>query len=139
MAEPQGGKHQHESSVAHIRAPTSLFRGTLSQTHMAQPSLLSLPPHALWRNGIKTVPQLLTTLKGNVINNLLTSAFSLQLLFLLLTGKSLLGKAPFAELAPILPAPAQPNVAFSQSKTVVFLMGARICRAGTQGLWGTFN
>ena len=90
-------------------------------------SLLSprSPPHALWRNGIKIAPQLLTTLKGNVINKLLTSAVSEILLFLLLTGKSLPGEAPFAELAPVPPAPVQANPAFSQGEAAGFLMGGR--------------
>ena len=94
-------------------------------------------PHALWKNGIKIVLQLLMTRKGNRINKLLTSAISEWLLFLLLADKSLPGEAPFAELAPVPPAPAQANLVFSQSREIGFFSRGGIyqCtrRAGAQG------
>lgn len=66
-----------------------------------------------------------------MIYNLLTSAVSKQFLLLLLTGKSLLGKAPFAELAPVPTSTTASKFGFfSERGSWRFLMAGRICRAG---------
>lgn len=69
-------------------------RHPLPNTHGSAVTLCPLYLPALRINGIKIVPQLLVTLRGDVISKFLTSAISKRLVFLL-TSKSPLGEAPF--------------------------------------------